>query len=313
MKNIFLGIILLGFQFTFAQEIKLNEYEVKTSTKDFNLNGNVIQAISTAKDANGNYATIPFLENEFYNQIILEFNSTGNLTKRTNNLDYSGKIGVYSFTDYQYNSNQLPIEIKTTVLNNGEDPKRVSSLKKYTYHSNNQIHEIQETVQSKTSSTTYQTLFKYSNRLETVQNKVDGATSGEVKYTYNKAGKLIKQETIGFDGKSGLKKYFIYDDSTPIYEEINNNGNKQMTFLNQDNSVSKLQQFDHNQDLKLELNFDSNKNVTEAKVQSFQAGKSILNTYQIKYNYDSKNNWTTANVYTKDQLKYIVIREISYR
>ena len=313
MKNIFLGIVFIGFQFTFGQQIKLNEYDVKTNSKDFNLNGNIKQVTSTAKDANGNFATIPFLENEFYNQIVLEFNSKGNLTKRTNNLDYRGKIGVYSFTEYQYNSSQLPTEIKTTVLNNGEDPKRVSSLKKYTYNSNDQINDFQETVKSKTSSTAYQTLFKYSNLLENVQNKVDGTTSGEVKYTYNKAGKLIKQETIGFDGKSGLKKYFIYDGATPIYEEVNNNGNKQMTFINQDNSVSKFQQFDQNQNLKLELNFDQTNNITEAKVQTFQAGKPILNTYQIKYNYDSKNNWTTANVYTKGDLKYVVTRDISYQ
>jgi len=313
MKNIFLGIVLIGFQFTFAQHIKWNEYEIKINAKDFNFNGNVKKVISTAKDINGNYATIPFLENEFYNQIVLEFNSKVNLSKRTNNLEYNGKLGVYSFTDYQYNSSQLPTEIKTTVLNNGEDPMRVSSLKQYAYHSNGQINNLQETIQSKTSSTTYQTLFNYSNRLEKVQTKVDGAISGEVIYTYNRAGKLIQQETIGFNGKSGLTKYFIYDGATPIYEEINNNGNKQMTFINQHHSVSKFQQFDQNQNLKLELNFDQDYNVTEAKVQSFKAGQPILNTYQIKYNYDSKNNWIMAQVYNQGDLKYVVTREISYQ
>lgn len=313
MKNIALGLLIIGFQTANAQEIRLNEYEVKTHSKDFNLNGNVKQVISTAKDANGNYATIPFLENEYYNQIILDFNTKGYITKRTNNLDYRGKIGNYSFTDYQYNTNQLPTEIKTTVINNGEDPKRVSSLKTYAYHSNNQISTLNETVKSKTSSTNYQTIFQYNNRLETIETKIDNTISGKVKNTYSKAGNLIQQETVGFDGKSGLKKYFIYDGSTPIYEEISNNGNKQMTYVDVNNAVTKFQQFDHNQNLKLELNFDANKNVSEAKVQTFLGGKPVLKSYKIKYNYDSKNNWNKANVYMGEDLQYIVTREIIYQ
>lgn len=312
MKNIFIGILLISASFGNAQEIKVNEYEVKTHTPDFNLQGAVQKVISTAYDAKGNYATLPFLENEYYNQIILEFDSKGYLSKRTNNLDYRGKLATYSFVDYEYNNQRKPLEIKTTVINNAEDPKRISSLKTFEYTSNGHLLELHETVKSKTSTTHYQTQFTYGSRLESAIIKTDGTTSGELKYSYNKAGNLIKQESIGFDGKNGQKRYFMYEEKQPIYEEVNVNNNKQLTFIDQNNNTTKIQYFDQNQNIKLELTYDQKKQVNEAKVQTFRAGKPFLTTYQIHYQYDDKNNWITATVTADGQLQYNVQREIIY-
>lgn len=312
IKQLFIGIIIASSQLIHAQEIQLNEYNVKTHLNDFHLNGKVTKVISTAKDGNGHWATLPFLENEFFNQIILEFNSQGYLQKQTNNLDYRGNLATYSYTEYQYNRQHQPTEIKTTVINNGEDPKRISSLKTYEYNPDGQLQQLYEAVQSKTTSIQYQTEFSYTNRLESVVRKTDGKKSGELKFSYNKVGQLIKQESFGFDGRNGQKRYFMYDGNTPIYEELNIDGRAQMTFVDLNYKTSKFQQFDQNQQLKLELNFDSNHHVTAAKVQSFRTGKPFLSTYTIQYQSDAQNNWIRADIYQNGILEYIVQREITY-
>lgn len=313
IKKLFFGILIAGSQLIQAQEIQSNEYDVKSQIADYNLKGNVKQVTSTAKDSKGNWATIPFLENEFFNQIVLEFDTEGNLVKRTNNLDYRGQLATYSFTEYRYNQQKNPSEIKTTIINNGEDPKRISSLKNFEYNAKGQLTKVSETVQSKTSTTKYQTDFILSHRIESAVNKTDGTVSGEIKYSYNKSGQLIKQEAIGFDGKNGQKKYFIYDGKIPVYEELNVNGNKQMIFIDTKQSQSKYQQFDQNQHLKLELTFDHNQHVTEAKVQSFYNGKPVLKTYQIKYLFDHYKNWTDAEIYSNGNLEFTINRIITYR
>ena len=88
----------------FAQKISTNDYEVKTTLADFNLKGKVEKIISTATEVNGDSTTLPFYENEYYDQVSLEFNPKGLLTKRTNYLDYRGKLAVYNYVNYDYNN-----------------------------------------------------------------------------------------------------------------------------------------------------------------------------------------------------------------
>lgn len=312
--KIFLSVSLYIFavQICIAQELSPNEYEIKTNLKDFSLNGKIQKLVSTAKDVNGHFITLPFLENEYYNQFQLEFNQRGQLTKRTNYLDYNGKIGTYSFVDYTYNTSYLLTTQKTTIVNNGEDPLRVSSLKEYGYNNKGNISVLNEIVKGKSSASSYQTDFIYSHRLENITTKVDGTIFSKNQFWYNKKGQIIKIENISFDGKKGLTKYYIYDDKTPIYTEENINNRRNITFINIDTGTKKFQQFDQNQNLKLELVYNNQKNVIEAKAQSFIGGKSILKTYTFSYEFDNYKNWTTCKVVENEKPVYIITRNITY-
>ncbi len=313
MKKIFTLILFcLVIQFNFAQELILNEYDHQISRSTYHLKGKIKQITTTASDKNGQSITLPFLENELYNEIKLEFNTKGNLTKRTNLLDYRGKLGIFNYIDYSYNNNQQLIEQKTTVINNGEDPLRVASLKQFQYDSKGQLAQLTEVVKTKNSTLSYQTDFEYTNRLDQIKTKVDGSVLSVKKLTYNSKGLLNREENTSFDGKKGLNKYYIYDQETPVYIEEEVDQRKLIQFVDLAKGSTKYQQFDQNQNLKLELVFNNSKNVTEAKVLTYQNGKPTLKTYQLNYEFDSTGNWTKATISSGNEIQYYLKRTIQY-
>ena len=296
---------------SFAQKISTNDYEVKTTLADFNLKGKVEKVTSTATDAKGNTTTLPFLENEFYNQISLEFNQKGLLTKRTNYLDYQGKLAVYNYVNYDYNNSNFIDKQTNTVINNGEDPKRIASDKTFVYDNKNRLINLTEKIEGKSSKSSYETIFNYSNKLDKITTKVEGTLISENNLTYNKKNLLVLDETSSFDGKKGRKSYYIYDGKTPVFsEEIAGNSSKIMFFENR--NISKLQSFDANKTLAYQADFDSKNEIVNFKKQSFRNGQTVLTSYQVSYEYDSKNNWIKASISTNGDLKYVVKRTISY-
>lgn len=312
MKKLILTTLCLVLsQVNFAQKISTNDYEVKTTLADFNLKGKVEKVVSTATDANGNSTTLPFLENEFYNQISLEFNSKGLLKKRTNYLDYRGKLAVYNYVNNDYNNSNLIDKQTNTVINNNEDPKRIASDKTFVYDHKNRLINLIEKNEGKTSKSSYETVFNYSNRLDKITTKVEGATISENNLTYNKKGHLVLDEMTSFDGKKGRKIYYIYDKDTAVFqEEVAGNSSKIMFFDH--GNISKLQSFDHNKMLVYQADFDSKNEIVNFKKQSFRNGQNFLTSYQVSYEYDSKNNWIKASISTDGELKYNVKRTINY-
>ncbi len=310
-KRLIILIIVLISSNGFSQKISINDYEIKTTLNDFNLKGKVEKVISTATDTKGNTATLPFLENEFYNQISLEFNQKGLLTKRINYLDYQGKLAVYNYVNYDYNNSNSIDKQTNIVINNGEDPKRIASDKTFVYDNKNRLINLTEKIEGKSSKSSYETVFNYSNRLDKIITKVEGSTISENNLTYNKNGLLVLDEMTSFDGKKGRKSYYIYDKETPIFqEEIAGNSSKIMFFEN--GSISKLKSFDANKTLIYQADFDSKNEIINFKKQSFRNGQTILTSYQVLYEYDSKNNWIKASISSNGDLKYVVKRAINY-
>lgn len=312
MKKIILtAICTLSFQLSFGQKISTNEYEVKTTLDDFNLKGKVEKIVSTATDSQGNSTTLPFYENEFYNQILLEFNHKGNLTKRTNYLDYRGKLAVYNFVNYNYNNSNIIDKQTNTVINNGEDPKRIASDKTFGYDSQNRLIKLEEKIEGKSSKSNYETVFNYSDKLNKITTKVEGSTISENNLTYNKNGYLVLEETSSFDGKKGRKSYYIYDGKMPTFREDVVGNTSKISFFENGN-ISKIQVFDANKKLEYQADLNSKNEITNFKKQSFKNGQSVLSTYQVAYDYDAKGNWIKANVTSDSGLKFIVNRTISY-
>lgn len=294
-----------------AQEIHTNEYKTNISLSDFHLNGKVKNILTTAKNINGEYATLPFFENELYNQILLEFNRYGLLDKQTNYLDYSGRLGVYSFVDYVYKDSKLLVGEKKTIINNGEDPKRIASDKKYIYANNNLVGLVEVLKNKSSSITNYETNFEYSNQLNKIVTKIEGKIISENNLTYNKNGLLVLNELTSFDGRKGNKTFFIYENDEPIFQQKIGGNINTVTFFDK-NSLSKIQSFDSNKDLVYEASFNARNEIESIKKQYFKNGKSFLSDYEIKYSYDKFDNWILADVYEGSKLKYTINREINY-
>lgn len=312
MKNLILLLVLLFPCLNFAQEITTDEYQPKVNLQDYKLNGKVEKITSAAFDLNNNTTTLPFLDNEFYNQIDLEFNKKGQLTKRTNYLDYQSKLAIYSFTENFYDHKNRINQQKTTVINNGEDPLRIASLKDFIYDNKGYLINITEELKGKNSASSYQTEFIYSPKLSEIITKHNNDILSKNVLFYNKNGNLSKEEVTSIDGKRGLRKYYIYDNQTPIFLEENNNGKKQITFIDIDDNTSNFQQFDQNQNLQFEFVRDENNQIIKAKKQSFNQGKSILNSYNLTYDLDQFGNWILCNVTNNGSLKYQIKRTIVY-
>lgn len=296
---------------TMAQTISTNDYKLKTSKEDFNLQGNVKEVIVKTTDAKGNWSTLPFGDSEYFNQYTLNFNPKGNLIKQTNYLEYQGKLGVYNFVENTYNTHQNLINQVLTIVNNGEDPIRIASQKTFQYNSKNQVIRIDELLKGKNSSSTYQTEFIYHDRLDEVITKVDQVKSSSNHYTYNKKGNVVKVETVSFDGKSGLKKFFIYDGKLPVYQEENINNRKVMAYYHQ-GKMNTYKVYNAKQELDMQFNYNAKNEIVGFKKSAFVQGKPELEDYQVNYTYDSKENWTKAEIFSNNTLKYIVIRDIQY-
>ena len=312
MKNLILLLVLLFPCLNFAQEITTDEYQPKVNLQDYKLNGKVEKITSAAFNLNNNTTTLPFLDNEFYNQIDLEFNKKGQLTKRTNYLDYQSKLAIYSFTENFYDHKNRIDQQKTTVINNGEDPLRIASLKNFTYDNKGNLINITEELKGKNSASSYQTDFIYSPKLTEIITKHNHEILSRNQLSYHKNGSLAKEESIAVNGKKGLKKYYIYDEKIPIYLEENNNGKKQITFVDINDKTSAFQQFDQNQNLQFELVKDQNNLIVSAKKQTFINGKPIINVYNLSYQFDDFGNWILCDITQNKTLKYHIKRTIVY-
>jgi hypothetical protein len=306
-----LGFSILLSQLSFSQKILTDEYEQKITLNDFRLKGKVKKVISTATDSNGNSATLPLYENEYYDQVSLEFNEKGLLDKRVNYLDYRGKLGVYNYVDYVYKTSYLLDNQVNTIVNNGEDPKRVASNKSYYYDNKNQVIKLIDKVEGRSSKSTYETNFIYSNRLDKIVTKVENSISTENNLTYNKNGFLVLNESTSFDGKKGRKSYYLYDNKTPIYKEEIAGSLSSITFYDK-GSISKIQSFDTDKNLNYEALYNSNNEIESLKTQSFIGGKSTLTNYKVTYDYDEKGNWIKAKITSNGVSKFNVNRSISY-
>jgi len=311
MKIYIQFVLLFSVTSLLGQPISTNEYFVKSTLNDFHLKGKVKAITTNAKDNNGDWVTLPFGVNEFYNQYVLEFNSKGLLIKQTNYLDYRGKLGVYNFVDNVYSNESLIKNQKVTIVNNGEDPQRVSSDKSFDYNDKNNLLTLNEVVKGKNSSSTYQTEFLYTNRLDEVVTKVNQVKSSSSHYVYNRAGNLISVKNTSFDGKAGLFKYFIYDNNSAIYKEETINNRKIITYFNAD-EPSYLQVFNEKQQLDYQVDFNYKNEIVSFKKSAYKNNQILLNSFQVHYAYDDQGNWIEAKISTDNQLKYVVNRKIQY-
>lgn len=306
-----LGFSIIVSQGCFSQKILTNEYEEKMTLTDFGLKGNVKEVVSTATDFNGNSATLPLYENEYYDQVSLQFNEKGLLDKRTNYLDYRGKLGVYNYINNVFKKSYLLDSQTNTIVNNGEDPKRIASDKLYFYDNKNQLIKLLEKVEGKSSKSAYETNFIYTDKLNKIITKVENSILKENNLSYNNNGLLVMNESTSFDGKKGRKAYYLYDNKTPVFKEEIAGNLSLITFFDK-GVVSKIQSFDSSKNLTYEALYNADKEIELLKIQSFRGGKSILTSYQVSYEHDAKGNWVKAKITQDSQLKFNVNRIISY-
>lgn len=313
MNRILLLASLLFSSMVSAQLMTPNEYAVKTMASEFLLKGKIESVLIQSEDVEGKSTNIPMLSNEYYSQILLQFNSNNQLTKVTNYLNYQKKIGVYSEIDYSYNAQKLLSEQKTTVYNNNEDPTLVTSEKTFLYTPQKQLQELKSVVRSKTSTANYSSQFVYANSLlQKVISFTEKSKSAENNYKYNKRNQLISDEVTNFDGKIGKRKYYIYDGQHAVYQEELIGRDQRIIVMDQDQKIKTYQRYNAQKKKEVEVKFNDNEDIIEVTKNNFR-GTNSFSTYIMNYAYDQQHNWVACDVLEGQRLIYRITRTITYR
>lgn len=281
---------------------------------DFHLNGKIKSLESTTYLMNGNSQTTVsgFLDSEFYDAIKLKFNHNGNLISHENYLDYRGKLGLFDKTSYQYNpENQLEKQ-QTTLVQNGEEPTKISQLKKY-YYLGEKLVRMDEFNFGRTTNQVWVVNYKYSNQnlIEKEFWMEDEIFSKEI-HTYDLTNKLDFVQTVHNDGKRGQKILYQYDERRNLKNKITETGNeKESESFEYDKDVLKSRTLKdiRGEVLLREILFPSG---LPAVVEKIHYAKNSFSKYEFKYEFDAQNNWINCLILEDEMPKFRIVRTITY-
>src|SRR5690606_32535518 len=95
---------------------------------DFGLWGNVesMQTVTKSYHHPSRTEVSGFLDSEMYDSISMKFDRRRNVIFRENYLDYRGKLGLFDRSILQVNANRMPEKLETTLIQNGEEPRKIS-------------------------------------------------------------------------------------------------------------------------------------------------------------------------------------------
>lgn len=293
----------------FVSGILLGQYK----TSDFGFFGKV-ESVASVTYLYGNplnTAVSEFLDSEQFDSIYLKFDRRRNLILRENYLDYRGNLGLFDKTVFQINpSNQLE-KLETTLVQNGEEPKKVSQRKIF-YYLKNQLVRLDEFNSGRTTDQYWITNYRYekgeiSEKVFWMEDEVfskdefiynlKGEIEREINYHNNgKIGKAIDYEYVNgklnkiitHSGNEKAIETFIYDtDYLSVHQLTESSGRiLQKKTFRKDGLLSELQKFNH-------------------KTQQ-------IDNYSFKFEIDRENNWTECEISRNKTPIYIIKRTIKY-
>src|SRR5690606_29392208 len=167
-------------------------------TTDFRLLGKVesVQSVTYAYGNPSKTEVSGFLDSEQFDSVYLKFDRRRNLILRENFLDYRGKLGLFDRTILQINpSNQLE-KLETTLIQNGEEPRKISQRKRF-YYLQNQLVRQDEFNSGRTSNQYWVTNYIYEKGeiAEKVFWMEDEIFSRD-KFNYNFKGELTEEKNF---------------------------------------------------------------------------------------------------------------------
>ena len=279
---------------------------------DFNLSGKVKNLESTTYLFSDNSKTNPsgFLDSEMYDAIQLDFDRKGNLIQRENYLDYRGKLGLFDRTIYQFNfTNQIEKQ-ETTLVQNGEEPRKISQKKQF-YYIQNQLIRIDEFNTGRTSDQFWVTNLVYDGgRLKKKEFWMDDEIFSVTEFE-NRLTKISSEKTFHNDGKLGKTIQYNYDENANLILKSTKSGNeKTEESFEYGKNFLKNQSIRNNELIISKTNFDENGLPNE--IQKFNYKTQKFDLYQFKFKYDAQNNWINCVILENQSPKFVIKRTISY-
>lgn len=283
-------------------------------TSDYELIGNVESLSSVTKIYNNPSKTgvSGFLDSEQFDSIYLKFNQAKYLTVRENFLDYRGKLGIFDRTTYQYNASRQIEKQETSLIQNGEEPRKVSQRKIF-YYLKNRLIRVDEFNSGRTSDQYWVANSVYTNnRLKEKVFWMDDAIFSTTFYEFDDNYNAVSEKTVSNNGQQGLNIIYQNNYAGEPEKIIQRTGNKESVKMIEYglNYLAQITEKDENGNIVKLTKFYPNGRIFE--VQKFNLNNKKIDVYRFEYEYDLNNNWTNCIV-SKNQISvYIISRKIRY-
>lgn len=287
--------------------------EAQFRTTDFRLLGKVesVQSVTYTYENPSKTEVSGFLDSEQFDSIYLKFDRRRNLVLRENYLDYRGKLGLFDRTVLQINpSNQLE-KLETVLIQNGEEPRKVSQRKKF-YYIKNQLVRTDEHNYGRTTDQFWVMNASYKNG--EISKKVfwmEDEIFSVDKLEYNEKNLLRSETNFHNNGTKGKTINYEYANGN-LLKKISALGNEITieTFSYDNGRLSQIEWAENSGKLLKIEKYDENGLLSELK--RFNHKTQEFDTYQFQFEMDSENNWTQCLISHDQNPIYNIHRKITY-
>lgn len=301
--NFFL-LWLVGFSQLWAQQ----------KTTDFGLIGPIksVQSVTYLLDFPKNTTASGFLDSQNFDSIYWQFDRQRNLILQENFLDYRGKLGLFDQTVYQINpQNQLEKSV-TTLIQNGEEPRKIAQKKVY-YYLANRVIRIDEFNSGKNTDQYWVINLSYGTQgLHQKVYWMEDEVFSETKLKYNHKNHLLEELTYGNNGhlthqktyennNFGLPLHIRFGQPKKLNTEKITYGTKYLT---------EKQVYDDMGALILTEKYNDQGEIAEIHQLNYQTRQTDV--YQFKFQKDPKNNWIVCEISKNGRPTFVIKRKINY-
>ncbi|MFV0303861.1 MAG: hypothetical protein ACK5IC_00055 [Moheibacter sp.] len=299
-------LVITGVQTVFGQQ--------QFRSSDFGLIGKVESLQSVTVDYSMKIETkvSGFLDSEMFDSIYLKFDKQRSLVLRENYLNYRGKLGLFNQTEFQYNFQNQIEKLQTILIQNGEEPRRITQLKTFFYLKNNLI-RIDEYNSGRTTDQNWIVNYVYNGG--NITEKVfwmEDAIFSTSKFEYDYNGEILSEKSFHNNGVLGKTIQNEYNQFGQIEKKVVKSGNEMTRETFEYGTVykssTKITDKSGNT-LRAEI-FDKRGLVKEIQKINYQTNQ--VDSYQFYFELDNVGNWTKCEIRKNNIPTYITNRKINY-
>lgn len=299
-------------QFSFLFLLGFGTLSAQQRMTDFRLIGSLesVQSVTYLYGNPSQTAVSGFLDHEEFDSVFLKFDRKGNLILRENYLDYRGKLGLFNRTIYQINpSNQLE-KSETTLVQNGEEPRKISQRKIH-YYLKNQLIRTDEFNSGRTSNQFWVMNATYKNgEIAEKTFWMEDEIFSIDKFSYNWQGLLETEQNYHNNGTKGKSISYEYSNRQLLKKTIRSGNEITIETFNYDKAQLAQHSFSENGKIIWTKTYDENGLLSELK--KFNHITQQTDTYSFEFELDSSNNWTKCEVLKNQNPIYVTKRNLNY-
>lgn len=297
-------LIGVGFSWVSAQQ----------SIAEYGLRGNVesLASVTRAYSSERGTEVSGFLDSELFDSIYVKFDRKRNQVLRENYLEYRGQLGIYDRTVYQFNPQNQIEKQETTLIQNGEEPRKISQRKIY-YYLKNQLQRVDEFNSGRTSDQFWVTNWVYDRgKLKEKVTWMEDEIFSRNVYSWTDFHEILQEKSFSNNGSVLKTRDFFYSADRFLEKIKNYTGNETIIetfeYHNHVKTFSKIE----NQKGEILKKEKYNERGWVKEIQSFNHLVKQTDVYQFEYTLDQQKNWIECVIRKNNIPLYSIKRKIKY-